>query len=58
MEAVAFEKKVLLGQWRSSLVAMAKRDAALQELQVVASRVGPSYAGLAPCAFFNQRHGQ
>jgi chromosome segregation ATPase len=30
METVAFEKKQLLGQWRSSLVAMQKRDASLE----------------------------
>ncbi len=30
MEAVAFEKKQLLGQWRSSLVAMQQRDASLE----------------------------
>lgn len=30
MEGVAFEKKQLLGQWRTSLAAMAKRDAAFE----------------------------
>lgn len=30
METVAFEKKQLLGQWRSSLVAMQKRNASLE----------------------------
>ncbi|KAI3426120.1 hypothetical protein D9Q98_008499 [Chlorella vulgaris] len=32
METVAFEKKQLLGQWRSSLVAMQKRNASLEAL--------------------------
>ena len=30
MEAVAFEKKQLLSQWRSSLAAMQRRDTALE----------------------------
>jgi hypothetical protein len=30
MEAINFEKKQLLQQWKSSLIGMAKRDEALQ----------------------------
>ncbi|KAL3671408.1 hypothetical protein V7S43_003334 [Phytophthora oleae] len=40
MEAVAFEKKQLLQQWKSALIGMQQRDSALQATQSAISKVG------------------
>ncbi|KAG1687526.1 hypothetical protein DVH05_005140 [Phytophthora capsici] len=40
MEAVAFEKKQLLQQWKSALIGMQQRDTALQATQSAISKVG------------------
>ncbi|RLN97246.1 hypothetical protein BBJ28_00010386 [Nothophytophthora sp. Chile5] len=40
MEAVAFEKKQLLQQWKSALIGMQQRDTALQATQTAISKVG------------------
>ncbi|TYZ59261.1 hypothetical protein PybrP1_010344 [[Pythium] brassicae (nom. inval.)] len=39
MEAIAFEKKQLLQQWKSSLIGMQQRDQALQATQIAISNV-------------------
>ncbi|KAG6597810.1 Coiled-coil domain-containing protein 40 [Phytophthora cinnamomi] len=40
MEAVAFEKKQLLQQWKSAFIGMQQRDTALQATQTAISKVG------------------